>query len=310
MARRATEEEKEEMRRLRAKGLSYAAIGQEVGLSESGVRLHIVPGERDKAVEWQEQHIKKHPGKGKRLSKAEIARIKNMRQRGMSFRAIAADIGCSTGTVLRWSRPESRANANRLSAEYDATHREELREYGRDRYWENPQLYRDASAEWASANREKVRRDARQYAADHRQERRDYGRAYYWRDPERHRRERREYQKTEAGRRSSANNSAKRHARLVAGRGVTHDAFERMWTEQEGRCPYCKALMIRDDPKRRYDPRYCNVEHKIPLSRGGVHGEENVELACRKCNLHKKDKAPEEFQQYRLAQETPCPQPT
>lgn len=38
-----------------------------------------------------------------------------------------------------------------------------------------------------------------------------------------------------------------------------------------------------------------HLEHKIPLSRGGNHKKENLDIACQKCNVKKHDKTEEEF---------------
>jgi hypothetical protein len=46
------------------------------------------------------------------------------------------------------------------------------------------------------------------------------------------------------------------------------------------RCEYCRA------PEAVFNFPF-EVEHVVPLSRGGSDGEGNVALACRSCNLHK-----------------------
>ena len=46
------------------------------------------------------------------------------------------------------------------------------------------------------------------------------------------------------------------------------------------RCEYCQA------PEAAFNLAF-EVEHVVPLSRGGVDALENLALACRSCNLHK-----------------------
>jgi hypothetical protein len=46
----------------------------------------------------------------------------------------------------------------------------------------------------------------------------------------------------------------------------------------------CKTEMLKD-----YSPNQATVDHKIPLSKGGLHVEENVQLACHACNSAKSD---------------------
>jgi 5-methylcytosine-specific restriction endonuclease McrA len=50
----------------------------------------------------------------------------------------------------------------------------------------------------------------------------------------------------------------------------------------EHRCEYCRA------PEAIFNFPF-EVEHVVPLSRGGVDNESNLALACRACNLHKAD---------------------
>lgn len=43
-------------------------------------------------------------------------------------------------------------------------------------------------------------------------------------------------------------------------------------------CPYC-SMMMRSRDK--------SLDHKIPLSRGGLHGISNVTICCKRCNTSK-----------------------
>lgn len=45
-------------------------------------------------------------------------------------------------------------------------------------------------------------------------------------------------------------------------------------------CPYCGVDMERSD---------MTLDHRVPLSRGGVHGASNVVVCCRRCNHEKRD---------------------
>lgn len=52
-------------------------------------------------------------------------------------------------------------------------------------------------------------------------------------------------------------------------------------------CPYCTG-------------RVKEVDHRAPLSKGGTHSLDNLEMLCMPCNREKGDKSVEEFQAYRL----------
>ena len=56
-----------------------------------------------------------------------------------------------------------------------------------------------------------------------------------------------------------------------------------------------RAVFARDG----HQCQYCggvadSIDHVMPRSRGGRHEWENVAAACRRCNLHKRDRTPEE----------------
>lgn len=53
-------------------------------------------------------------------------------------------------------------------------------------------------------------------------------------------------------------------------------------------CYYCGTIVQRKDR---------TLEHKIPLSLGGVHGISNVEMACKKCNSSKRDLSEENYKE-------------
>jgi 5-methylcytosine-specific restriction endonuclease McrA len=81
----------------------------------------------------------------------------------------------------------------------------------------------------------------------------------------------------EASRDRSRRNVARRRARLAAVdvRTVTTRDLRRLELRQGGRCAYCAEL------------RPLEVEHVVPLSRGGRDAIGNLVMACRSCNASK-----------------------
>jgi len=80
--------------------------------------------------------------------------------------------------------------------------------------------------------------------------------------------------------------SNKRRA-LKSGNGGRYDYMDilRLYQSQHGHCFYC------GQPLR----EVFEVDHKIPLSRGGSNGTENLCVACRHCNRTKHARTASEF---------------
>lgn len=56
-----------------------------------------------------------------------------------------------------------------------------------------------------------------------------------------------------------------------------------------------RAIFVRDGHECQYCGGFADsIDHVMPRSRGGLHEWENVAAACRRCNLAKRDRTPEE----------------
>jgi len=58
-------------------------------------------------------------------------------------------------------------------------------------------------------------------------------------------------------------------------------------------CYYC-GLKVSEFEKQ-YSKNKAELDHMIPLSRGGAHSLENVVTACHSCNITKQDRTPLEW---------------
>lgn len=59
----------------------------------------------------------------------------------------------------------------------------------------------------------------------------------------------------------------------------------RLVRQQQRRCHYCgiEANVYND----RHDPTHLEKDHRVPVSRGGSNGIENVVVSCHGCNMEK-----------------------
>lgn len=79
----------------------------------------------------------------------------------------------------------------------------------------------------------------------------------------------------------------KEYPEIWAASILTNESLAEWMVSQKGiPCPYC------GDPTK-------EIDHKLPLSKGGEHSIENLEMLCLDCNRSKHDMTDEEFRKYR-----------
>lgn len=138
-------------------------------------------------------------------------------------------------------------------------------------YYRNRERTSARSKEVYYSDIEASRAKHRQWYADHRAERTESKRRYRAKNPFVHRRQ----------------NSKRRAAVLNSEGSHTAEDLKLLWIEQGGLCAYCDM---------RLDVG-CEVDHIIPLSRGGSDDIGNIALACPPCNGSKLHRTPEEWGQ-------------
>lgn len=177
---------------------------------------------------------------------------------------------------------------------------EATREYGRQRYHNNPE-YRETLKEyerrpevrerkrvrakdWYWENVERAAESAKAYREANRERLNAASRARYWADPEAARATTQRWQ---------ANNPDKIAAGLARRAQRELDAFVEEVplleiAERDGwKCHICRKKV---DPKFKYPhPMSATRDHLIPLSHGGLHEKRNVKLAHWDCNRRRHD---------------------
>lgn len=149
--------------------------------------------------------------------------------------------------------------SNSYNKDYHEAHKEEIRRRSRktkrEYYERNRQEAIDRAVEWKRKNRQKARAWVARWAK----------------------------QNPEKGIERSAKYRAQKKNQI----GETPvPEIPELLQQQNSECYYCKGNL-----------RYTgyHLEHKIPISRGGVHGGENVCLSCPPCNHRKSSLTADEF---------------
>lgn len=201
-------------------------------------------------------------------------------------------------------------------AAYAATHKEEIKTRGAAYRAKHKVEIKARRAAHYATNKEKVKARVAAYAATHKERVAAYRAAYYAAHKEEISAQQAAYYETNKERINArtadyyaahreetkaavdawrkANPHAvralkhKRRALTLQAEG-THTAadIEAQYKRQRGRCYYCGEKV-----GKTYD-----VDHVVPLSRGGTNDPDNLVIACASCNRSKSDKLPSEWPQ-------------
>ena len=188
-------------------------------------------------------------------------------------------------------REENIEQVRAKSREYQAEHREEGRERAKQWRSNNLEREREKHRRYHADNLEREREKRREYREVHKDEERDRGRRYRDANAEKLQAYHREYyeankeeikekQRVYAQANPETVSQPKRRYRARK-RGNGTAPFPKNWkadqlARQKGRCYYCGKKA-----------KQWEVEHVIPISKGGPDTPENCVLACRSCNRSK-----------------------
>lgn len=171
--------------------------------------------------------------------------------------------------VKRQYREANRERRNAQAREYYRANRSRIAQVKRRWYEENRERRAETSRRWYEANREQHAAVARRYREAHADELREAARKWRANNPDKVK--------------------AKHRRRWIRAKGAegkhTADDINLQYASQGGRCWWC-GHVVGDV----YD-----VDHRIPLSRGGTDDPENLVISCRSCNRKKGAKLPHEW---------------
>jgi 5-methylcytosine-specific restriction endonuclease McrA len=153
--------------------------------------------------------------------------------------------------------------------------------------------YREANADkacarakaWTKANPDKARSYGKTYREANREKIRARKKAYHEANRDKINAKTKEWltQNPDAAREHrAAKRGRKRNQMGVVSRGIR----AKLRGLQNGKCVYCHVcLKVAGE----------HLDHVVPLALGGLHDDANLQLLCPPCNMHKKDKHPDDF---------------
>lgn len=192
--------------------------------------------------------------------------------------------------------------AKRVAREWYASNREAIRERSRKAYAENPEMERRRSREWYAANRERATKRIAEYRENNAVRLAEAERKRVRENREKYRRKGLEYYRANAERlnRAAAERRAA-NAELSRIRG-RHAAALRQARKKAN-----KAFVVIDKDLRRILHGSCavdgctrsdiQIDHIIPVARGGDHGIGNLQALC---SHHNRSKSAKLWVEYRV----------
>lgn len=165
-------------------------------------------------------------------------------------------------------------------------HREYVSEYCKRRYQENRAEKLDYQKKRYQENRAEKLEYQKRYYEENRLEILEQSKKYYQQNKERHRELTRKWKQNNPERHKIIwrNGNARRRARKKTNGSykVTNKDLAKLYNQP---CVFCGELGD------------IQIDHVIPIARGGVHGIGNLQALCEPCNRSKKDKYMIEFKQ-------------
>ena len=143
------------------------------------------------------------------------------------------------------------------------TNKQKRKEYKRKYYWEHKEYFSKYSKEYGVKRRQKYK----EMTEEQRLQKQKRQRTWY---------------NTPNGKLHSQEKWRRRHARKLNQLGPTPPTIEQLKELLSKPCAYCSASSEQ-------------IDHIIPISKGGLHDISNVVGACKPCNLMKSDKDVETF---------------
>ncbi|UJH95615.1 hypothetical protein [Bacillus phage vB_BtM_BMBsp2] len=167
-----------------------------------------------------------------------------------------------------------------------------VKEDQKDYHVRNKEARLDYQRTYRENNREKVREAERKYRDNNREIHRAKDKRYRVKHQDKIREKNKKYR--EENKEYFLNKARERKLTIanVSDGTVTLEFEQELYKLQEGLCGYCGCNL---------EEYGKHLDHKLPLSRGGLHTSSNVHWTCPDCNLSKNNKTEEEW--YKLLDE-------
>lgn len=154
---------------------------------------------------------------------------------------------------------DNREKLRQLNKQYEQANRQQISERKKQYYEANHEKIAEYHKEYYKANREKVLEQRKQYLEDNREQVAKKRKRYYQDNKEAYR----------------LHNQKRRAAKANAAGHCTPEQLQARFDYHGNRCVYCGS------------EKNLQIEHMIPISKGGTNWPANLAPACESCNKSK-----------------------
>lgn len=242
-------------------------------------------------------------GRKRKLGSGQVFKMVEMHEKGMSFSAIADVFDISSSSAHRYIAPGSRERCAIANLAWNNNNRERMLAQKAEYRKENPEKMAAMRKAWRDANPEKVaaylaRRKIeiaayhKAYRAIHREKKAAQRKAYRLNNKAKIAAIDKAWREANSALRGAAR--ARRRA-LLAGAAVgcleeIKEIYRQAREDRDICCYLCGKLVELGNR---------HVDHKMPLSKGGLHTAYNLGITCAHCNMSKGSKTIEEWRHTR-----------
>lgn len=175
-------------------------------------------------------------------------------------------------------------NHNKTKRKLTASCKGCLKKSSNKRYHDNPEKTKEYGKTYYQNNREKKDRQSRDWAINNPQGKKAIEKRYREKHPVTCRQSNKKWLDNNPLKKREYTGRRRNRKANAEGKYTAAD-IQLLHRSQKGRCWYCQKVL---------DGKY-EIEHRVPISRGGTNWPNNLCLVCRKCNRSKSDKLPHEW---------------
>lgn len=176
---------------------------------------------------------------------------------------------------------------SKYMAEYRAKNAEKIRLSHQQEYQKNKERYAEYGRKWKERNPEKYKAMQAKSAAKRRKQAAAYEAEWRKENKEKCAEKAKRWRRNHPEYSNRINEQNRRERKKNNGGVLSKEISKKLLELQKGKCAACRASL--DDG--------FHIDHIMPLSKGGEHADNNVQLLCPFCNVSKHNKHPVDFMQ-------------